>query len=312
MKSRNFFVTIIIFCLLSAMLFAEGADPLGVNTPGWEESLAVSQDGTEIIFSYKAYDDIYQNVGYDKKGPERAGSKGGEFDLYSTRKQADGTWSEPVNLTRINTYRPEYSPNLSADGKTLLFVREVRKGSPQIFFSRKGEQDWRIPKPLPAPFNSIYSEETPCQSPDGKIILFASRRSHFFKPWMLWVSTKNSEGRFDEPRPLAISSLKTNDRYPAINPATNEVYFLSDRSRDRLFKIYVAPSSGEAAWGQPNLLNLDWPVDLLGSIAFDKTGKYLYLTCYIEGKTGFMDICVSKLKADGSWDTPVPLEDFKP
>lgn len=48
----------------------------------------------------------------------------GAVDLYVSRRQGDGQWSEPVNLgPEVNTAEGEYAPSLSADGKVLFFSR---------------------------------------------------------------------------------------------------------------------------------------------------------------------------------------------
>lgn len=47
----------------------------------------------------------------------------GEFDLYLSRKQADGNWSEPTNLgPEINSTARELSPKLSPDGKYVVWM----------------------------------------------------------------------------------------------------------------------------------------------------------------------------------------------
>ena len=47
----------------------------------------------------------------------------GEFDLYLSRKQADGKWSEPTNLgPEINSSARELSPKLSPDGKYVVWM----------------------------------------------------------------------------------------------------------------------------------------------------------------------------------------------
>lgn len=48
----------------------------------------------------------------------------GAVDLYVSRRLADGTWGEPVNLgPEVNTEEGEYAPSLSADGRVLFFAR---------------------------------------------------------------------------------------------------------------------------------------------------------------------------------------------
>jgi hypothetical protein len=47
----------------------------------------------------------------------------GDYDLYVSHKQADGKWSEPVNLgPEINSPARELSPKLSPDGKYVIWM----------------------------------------------------------------------------------------------------------------------------------------------------------------------------------------------
>jgi hypothetical protein len=47
----------------------------------------------------------------------------GDFDLYASRRQADGRWGEPVNLgPEVNSPTRELSPKLTPDGKSLLWT----------------------------------------------------------------------------------------------------------------------------------------------------------------------------------------------
>src|SRR5213075_567522 len=53
---------------------------------------------------------------------KRPDSLGG-YDLYVSHKQADGKWSEPVNLgPEINSPERELSPKLTPDGKYLIWT----------------------------------------------------------------------------------------------------------------------------------------------------------------------------------------------
>ena len=47
----------------------------------------------------------------------------GDIDLYVSHKQADGKWSEPVNLgPEINSPARELSPKLTPNGKYLIWM----------------------------------------------------------------------------------------------------------------------------------------------------------------------------------------------
>lgn len=129
-----------------------------VNTGDWESMPSISADGRTLFFASKRNggqggEDLWvanrktdgtwnnpQNLGttINTAGDERSpfmhpdgqtlyfmsnGHPGmGGFDLYYSRKQADGTWSMPVNLGfPINTQMDEGAIFVSLDGRTAYF-----------------------------------------------------------------------------------------------------------------------------------------------------------------------------------------------
>lgn len=75
---------------------------------------------------------------------ETYGTHGVE-DIYVSLKQADGTWSDPKNLgVQINTRFQELSPSLSADGHTLYFSSNGRKGigSFDVYSATRLDDTW--------------------------------------------------------------------------------------------------------------------------------------------------------------------------
>ncbi|MCP4263789.1 MAG: hypothetical protein GY774_40715 [Planctomycetes bacterium] len=77
----------------------------GVNSTWVNRDPSISADGLSLIFT-----------------SDRDGGSGGK-DLWMTRRATiDGPWSEPVNLgPTINSEKSEYKPEISADGRSLLF-----------------------------------------------------------------------------------------------------------------------------------------------------------------------------------------------
>lgn len=145
----------------------ERANNIGapVNTPGYETQPCISADGKQLYYSGIRADgyggtDIWmcnlnpdgawgkpQNLGpnvnseYDDMRPfihpdgqtlyfSSRGHEGmGNFDIFMSRKQPDGTWGKAVNLGYpINTAGDELGLYVSADGKTAYYSSEREGG----------------------------------------------------------------------------------------------------------------------------------------------------------------------------------------
>lgn len=119
---------------------------------------------------------------------ETYGTRGVE-DIYVTTKGPNGKWSEPRNLgNTINTPFQELSPSLSADGKTLFFSSNGRKGlgSFDIYSSVRLDDswtNWTTPVNMGAGYNT-----------EGRELSYRVYESAGFS---LFTSTKNSDGYGD-------------------------------------------------------------------------------------------------------------------
>ncbi|MEE4256023.1 MAG: pyridoxamine 5'-phosphate oxidase family protein [Bacteroidales bacterium] len=90
--------------------------PAPINTEHWEFDAFLTRDENTIVFS-----------------STRPGGYGGA-DIYVSRKEPDGSWSDPRNLgPAVNSASYEYGASISPDGK-YLFYTSSRNGSEDIFW----------------------------------------------------------------------------------------------------------------------------------------------------------------------------------
>ena len=196
----------------------ENAQPLkgSLNTPQSEGAMMISQDGNWLVFtgcyrpdsyggcdlyiSYKNKDgwSAANNLGNrinsdqwesqpclspDKRelyfASRKPGGLGGS-DLYVSRFQDNGQWSDPENLgPGINSAADEQCPFIHADNQTLYFTSSYWPGygDDDLFMVRKvAEGKWSTPKNLGYPINTIDREGTLFITADGKTAYYASER----------------------------------------------------------------------------------------------------------------------------------------
>jgi Tol biopolymer transport system component len=94
--------------------FAEPVEVEGINTASREEGFSLSADGLTLVFS-----------------SNREGSA--DLDIWlATRPARDAAFSEPANLSAVNSAAPDGDAMLSPDGLELFFTSE-RNGTNQLF-----------------------------------------------------------------------------------------------------------------------------------------------------------------------------------
>jgi outer membrane protein OmpA-like peptidoglycan-associated protein len=104
------------------------------NESGYLEG-CLSSDGKAILFVAR----LKANAFYKTSDKER--------DIYVCVKKSDGTWSDPIHTGRIlNSSGDEYSPFLSADGRTLYFASNGRPGygDVDVYMSRRLTDGWTV------------------------------------------------------------------------------------------------------------------------------------------------------------------------
>ncbi|MCB0805691.1 MAG: OmpA family protein [Bacteroidales bacterium] len=153
-----------------------------VNLPDkWESQPTVTSDGSILYFV-----------------SDRNGGFGG-YDLYKTRKEADGSWSSPVNLgSEINTPGNEKSPFIHTDSQTLYFSSDghMGLGGYDIFYTRLDSvNEWSKPENIGFPINSKDDDVGFFVSTDGHYGYFASNKFDGLGGWDLYSFELYEEAR---------------------------------------------------------------------------------------------------------------------
>src|SRR5262245_55513918 len=102
-----------------------------------------------------------------------SGSEKKDFDIWFVEKTPAG-WSEPRNLTAVNSAQDEFYPTVAADG-TLYFsaTRPDTKGRSDIYRSRWRDGRFDTPENLGDAVNSAATEVDSYIAPDQSFVVFA-------------------------------------------------------------------------------------------------------------------------------------------
>ena len=140
-------------------------------------------------------------------------------DLY-TSKFSNGTWSTLTKLNdNINTKYWESHACLTRTNDTLIFTsnRKGGYGGLDIYFSKKDASgQWGNPVNLGPVVNSIYNEETPFITDDGKTLYFSSYGHYNMGGYDVFYCSLLDDGAW---------SVPINAGYP-INTTEDDIFFL--------------------------------------------------------------------------------------
>lgn len=201
--------------------------PTYINTVNNEGAPTISADGRSLIFV------ACPDMSGTEYGEGRQGK--GSCDMFITKK-IGSRWGQVNNLPgQVNTMMWESQPSLSADGKTLYFIRRVKtqdgtKNS-DIFMSTIQENGtWSNATRLPANVNTPTEEESVLIHPDGKTLYFASRGHVGMGGSDLYVTRLNADGSWSNPVNLGYPINTKNDENSLMVSPDGEIgFFASDR-----------------------------------------------------------------------------------
>ena len=159
-------------------------------------------------------------------------------DIYYSTRSLEG-WSSPINLgAPVNSKGYEAFPSISADGKTLYYVKQNEEGPSDkelrkmdifctsIYKSSKSPEGiWSKPIKLPAPINQDC-EKAPKIMADGKTLIFSSNRPGGRGDYDMYQSKQNLLGEWLNAVPLNYVNSDKSDQLPSISASGDLMYFV--------------------------------------------------------------------------------------
>jgi Tol biopolymer transport system component len=200
---------------------------LNLNTDAHDAAISVSPDG-QTLFIYR--------------------DNFGDGQLLESTLIGE-TWSEPLMLgSDINTAAWETHATVSADGNTLLFVsdRIGGVGKRDIYRCVKlPNGEWSRALNIGTQVNTIYDEDAPFLTADGKTLYFASRGHNTMGGFDIFSSKLGQDGEWSAPVTLG---------YP-INTVDDDIFFVPMADGRRAYYS----SSKDGGYGLKDIYLVDMP-----------------------------------------------------
>jgi hypothetical protein len=187
--------------------------------------------------------------------------------LYKATYNANGTISEAVAISNLNTKWHDGPASISSDGKTMYYgsesfnekeftkdkAKKSKFGKIYLYKATFENGQWNNSKPLP--FNNAgYDVRNPSVSKDGKTLYFSSNMPGGFGEEDLWKVTINGD-TYGTPENLGANiNTAANESFPYITD-TNVLYFSSNGKQGfgglDVFRIDLAKGTDVINIGAP-------------------------------------------------------------
>lgn len=191
------------------------------------------------------------------------------LDIYKADYNADGTITNAVTITQLNSKWHDGPVTISADGNTIYFASESFKdkisekdkianakfSQVYLFKATKTGDNWGEINTLP--FNDkTFSSSNPSLSRDGKTLYFSSDRPESSGGSDIWKVAVTADGTFGEPQNLGTTvNTEGNESFPFIADDNKTLFFASNGKPGLggldVFKIDLSSGSEATNLGKP-------------------------------------------------------------
>lgn len=194
------------------------------------------QQPTPATFNDGAYsnaDPMFHPDGtlyYMSNRPKNASDTIPDFDIWFIKEDKEHKWSQPENVSAINSDSTEYYVSFAGNGN-LYFASDRSGGAGQwdIYVSKYQDGKYLQPENLGLSINSDSTEHDPCVSKDEQLILFTSvGRQDGFGEGDIYYSIKE-KGEWGEAKNIGKHINTPTYEYCSYLTADGKFYFYSSK-----------------------------------------------------------------------------------
>lgn len=239
-----------------------------VNSPFPEYVPLVNADENMIIFTSRRPDTRGRQV--DNTGLFME-------DVYISRRNRDGSWSEPDNDLEFNTPDHDACVGLSPDGSKIILYRSDNGGD--LYISEIQGEKWSDPVPL-SEINTSHWESSASLTVDGKYLYFTSDKPGGFGGSDIYRAILQENGKYGNIENLGeVINTPYDEDAPQIH-SDGKTLFFSSKGHTGLggYDIYSSVYLDEIqSWTEPR--NIGYPINT--------PDDDIYFTLLSNGTKGF-------------------------
>lgn len=252
-----------------------------INSDFSEEKPVISADGNSLVFirRLKFYDAIF----------------------YSFKEE--GEWQQAININpQLLSDGDFYPTGLSANGKELLLIKK-EGDSFDIYRSKFDGEVWSVALKAEGKLNSISTEAHASYGLNDNQILITSDRKGGKGGFDIWVSEKQNDGSWGNPKNLGKQINTELDEQVAYLSLDNEVLFFSSQGHYTMggYDIFYSRKIGNK-WRIPT--NIGFPVnntrDNLNYCPSSLNCRQAYLSVTKDDGFGAADIYLIHIKTEST------------
>lgn len=146
-----------------------------INTEYAEFGPTITADNSRMFFTSRRPGSIGSHELTEKDIQKEKAEAHYYEDIYTSKKNQDGTWGAPVNLEEpVNGHGHDATVAILPDGQHMIFYKNDNGGD--LYETVLNGQKWGKPHSLGKTINSPFHEESAAYSLDKKTIYFVSNR----------------------------------------------------------------------------------------------------------------------------------------
>ena len=233
--------------------------------------------------------------------------------------QADYKESIPIKIENVSEDDlEEFSPTISADGKTLIFQRGHDDDKWELFqSSRNPDGTWDKPKPISVINDYCDFIAGPNLSYDGNTLYYTAFIDGESQTEDIYYSNRQGN-RWSRPIRMGrpINTDEGYEGFPSISSDGRQLYFISinpdyeydKKNKENCFTIFVSNKTIGGRWSEPEPLPALINTGCVRDPKIMADNRTLLYSKINIGEKGKFSLYQSQLQLDKSWGAPVSLD----